>query len=42
MYIYGNYGPDDAARVSVFGALNLYLDFINMFQFLLVLIGDRR
>jgi FtsH-binding integral membrane protein len=42
MYLYGNYGPDDAARVSVFGALNLYLDFINMFQFLLVLIGDRR
>ena len=42
MYLYGNYGPDDAARVSVFGALNLYLDFINMFQFLLSFMGDRR
>ena len=42
MYLYGNYGPDEAARVSIFGALNLYLDFINMFQFLMVLIGDRR
>lgn len=42
MYVYGNYGPDDAARASIFGALNLYLDFINMFQFLLMLIGDRR
>jgi uncharacterized protein len=24
------------------GALNLYLDFINMFQFLLSFMGDRR
>jgi FtsH-binding integral membrane protein len=31
-----------AGRKSVMGALNLYLDFINMFQFLLQLIGDRR
>jgi FtsH-binding integral membrane protein len=27
---------------SIFGALTLYLDFINMFQFLLMLLGDRR
>ena len=27
---------------SIFGALTLYLDFINMFQFLLQLMGDRR
>jgi len=26
----------------VFGALTLYLDFINMFQFLLALVGNRR
>jgi FtsH-binding integral membrane protein len=25
----------------VFGALTLYLDFINMFQFLLALVGNR-
>jgi len=31
-----------AGRKSVMGALNLYLDFINMFTFLLQLMGDRR
>ena len=31
-----------AAKMSIMGALTLYLDFINMFQFLLMLIGDRR
>ena len=30
-----------AAKVSIFGALTLYLDFINMFQFLLALVGNR-
>jgi len=30
------------AKKSIFGALTLYLDFINMFQFLLMLFGDRR
>lgn len=30
-----------AARKSIFGALTLYLDFINMFLFLLRLIGNR-
>jgi FtsH-binding integral membrane protein len=29
-------------KKSIFGALTLYLDFINMFQFLLMLMGDRR
>jgi FtsH-binding integral membrane protein len=29
------------AHASIFGALSLYLDFVNMFQFLLVLFGDR-
>ncbi|MDI9637078.1 Bax inhibitor-1/YccA family protein [Geitlerinema splendidum] len=33
---------DGAARVSVFGALRLYLDFINMFLFMLRLMGGRR
>ena len=29
-------------KKSIFGALTLYLDFINMFQFLLMMFGDRR
>lgn len=41
MYLYGNYDTEAAAKVSVFGALQLYLDFINMFQFLLALLGNR-
>jgi uncharacterized protein len=40
------YDPMDdgtvAGRKAVMGALKLYLDFINMFQFLLQLFGDRR
>jgi uncharacterized protein len=40
------YDPMDdgtiAGRKAVMGALNLYLDFINMFQFLLQLLADRR
>ena len=35
------YGPEVAQKQSVFGALSLYLDFINMFQSLLYLFGDR-
>lgn len=31
-----------AGKASIMGALNLYIDFINMFVFLLRLIGDRR
>ncbi|MBM3617429.1 MAG: BAX inhibitor (BI)-1/YccA family protein, partial [Alphaproteobacteria bacterium] len=31
-----------AAKASVMGALSLYLDFINMFQFLIQFLGDRR
>jgi len=30
------------AKTAIFGALNLYLDFINMFLFLLRFMGDRR
>jgi FtsH-binding integral membrane protein len=40
------YDPMDdgtvAGRKAVMGALRLYLDFINMFQFLLQMFGDRR
>jgi uncharacterized protein len=41
MYVHGNFDTEAAAKVSVFGALTLYLDFINMFQFLLALVGNR-
>ncbi|MGA0594477.1 Bax inhibitor-1/YccA family protein [Enterovirga sp. CN4-39] len=41
MYLYGNYDGETAAKVSVYGALTLYLDFINMFQFLLAFMGNR-
>jgi hypothetical protein len=41
MYLYGNYDDEAAAKVSVYGALTLYLDFINMFQFLLAFMGNR-
>jgi len=33
---------DMAARVSIMGALNLYLDFLNMFMFMLSLFGGSR
>jgi len=35
------YGSDVQEKMAIFGALNLYLDFVNMFQMLLSLIGDR-
>jgi FtsH-binding integral membrane protein len=41
MYLYGDYDTETAAKVSVYGALTLYLDFINMFQFLLSFMGNR-
>lgn len=36
-----NMGSDTQSRIVVMGALNLYLDFLNMFLFLLRLIGIR-
>ena len=41
MYLYGNLDTEAAGKASVCGALTLYLDFINMFQFLLALVGNR-
>jgi len=35
-------GGEAVAKTAVIGALNLYLDFINMFLFLLRFMGDRR
>jgi uncharacterized protein len=41
MYVYGNFDGEMTAKASIYGALQLYLDFINMFQFLLALLGNR-
>lgn len=35
-------GTDMLGKVAILGALTLYLDFINMFMFILRLMGDRR
>ena len=42
MMYYQVAGTDMAGKVVIMGALSLYLDFINMFQFLLSFMGDRR
>jgi FtsH-binding integral membrane protein len=39
---YAGYGYEAREKQSIFGALKLYLDFINMFQMMLMLFGDRR
>ena len=36
------YGSESAKKLTVMGALNLYLDFINLFLFLLRFLGNRR
>jgi FtsH-binding integral membrane protein len=41
MYFYVA-GTDMAGKTVIMGALQLYLDFINMFQFLLYFMGNRR
>ena len=38
---YESAGPEMVQRVSILCALNLYLDFVNMFLYLLQLFGDR-
>jgi FtsH-binding integral membrane protein len=41
MYLSSDMNPEEAAKLSVNGALSLYLNFVNMFQFLLSLLGNR-
>ena len=36
------WGTDVAEKVAIFGALSLYLDFVNLFQFLMRFLGQRR
>ena len=38
---YAEAGHEAIGKMAVMGALSLYLDFINMFQFLLMLLGNR-
>jgi FtsH-binding integral membrane protein len=37
-----NFETEEGKKIAVMGALNLYLDFINMFLFLLRIMGNRR
>jgi uncharacterized protein len=41
MYLYSDMDPDSALKLSINGALSLYLNFVNMFQMLLNLFGQR-
>jgi len=41
MYLYSDLDSESAAKLSVNGALSLYLNFVNMFQLLLSLLGNR-
>jgi FtsH-binding integral membrane protein len=41
VYLSASSDSEAAGKASIFGALTLYLDFINMFQFLLALFGRR-
>jgi hypothetical protein len=36
------WGTDTAEKVAIFGALSLYLNFVNLFQFLMMFLGQRR
>lgn len=38
----GEYGSENTRKLSILGALTLYLDFINLFLFLLRFLGDRK
>ena len=35
-------GSEMAGKVAIFGALSLYINFVNLFQFLMMLLGQRR
>lgn len=42
MYYHASGNSEAIAKMAVIGALNLYMDFINMFMFMINLFGDRR
>ncbi len=41
MYLYSDLDAESAGKLSINGALNLYLNFVNMFQMLMNLFGQR-
>ncbi len=41
MYLYSDMGLEEAQKLAINGALSLYLNFVNMFQMLLSLFGNR-
>ncbi len=41
MYLYADMGAEEAQKLAINGALSLYLNFVNMFQMLLNLFGQR-
>ena len=42
MNIIGNEGTDEDTKESLMGALTLYLDFVNLFLYILRIFGDRK
>ena len=36
------WGTEATQKIAIFGALSLYLDFVNLFQFLMMFLGQRR
>ena len=36
------WGSEMAEKVAIFGALSLYINFVNLFQFLMMFLGRRR
>ena len=42
LYAQGGVGTDENKRVAILGAFELYLDFVNMFIYLLRILGSRR
>jgi uncharacterized protein len=36
------WGSEMAEKVAIFGALSLYINFVNLFQFLVVFLGQKR
>jgi FtsH-binding integral membrane protein len=36
------WGSDVQEKIAIFGALSLYLDFVNLFQFLMAFLGERK
>lgn len=42
LYLFGNYNQEEAARIGIYGALSLYIDFVNLFLYLLHFFGGNR